>query len=225
MDLSFPDASKADTGSNAQDTGIGLDAGMQTALRQVGEPCTSASDCVSNICLRSGHAEEIGLVCSRLCMSNTECPSDWACRLKGETDNLCIFGVTSQEMASKPTLSIVFERRYNTGELQDGTLHAQQLIAGLQRDGWTVNDAASAIAMTDDGVRVYNITHQSSGDRYTHLRLYMGDTEVGYLYHEGTTTMVAYVSDQDINACIVYEAVDVLHYPNATATQNYCFPR
>jgi len=128
-------------------------------------------------------------------------------------------------MAMRSTLEIVRTASYVAGQLQDTDLAAQQIVEGFRRDSWPVSGIDEALGHTDDGARFYRITHTPSAAVYTQVKMYFGDTEVGYLYVEGTLNMVAYISDGDLRDCQVFEAVDDVLPPPSMSTQTYCFPR
>jgi len=116
----------------------------------------------------------------------------------------CLFGWTSSDLESAPHLQIA-----QTGLYQDVSsvpaLVSQQLVQGVQQDGWasvaTIEDVFEYV--DPDGVYASVVLDSIHGDRFTWLRFYAGDTEVGYLFLEGTLEQVALVSDGDINRCIV----------------------
>jgi hypothetical protein len=77
-------------------------------------------------------------------------------------------------------------------------LHQEQLLAGLNSEGWGIATIKEAFEMIDEAqVIVQTITAKETGQVFTHLKLYMGDTEVGYIYEDGMNR-VASVSDQEI---------------------------
>ena len=206
-------------------TGVdAADAGHQSSAGQFGDSCRDQSDCETGICLQSGYALELGLICSQACTDLSDCPNNWYCRVKGEQRDICIFGVTSREMAEKPTLTIMSQGNFQSGDIPEASLRAEQLIMGLRRDGWQVDTIEDALNRTDDGVRFLDIIHRPSGNKYTQLKLYMGDTEVGYLYVEASLIMVAYIGDGDINDCTAFEAVDLLRDEGQEPSASYCFP-
>ncbi len=108
------------------------------------------------------------------------------------------FGDNTRELAENKQLSITELGSYPTAQTLPAAVE-QQLLEGLRSEGWDFADLTEAYEMIDaDGVTVKQITMKESGDSYTHLEFYMGDTEVGYIYEAGTTRQVAIVSDQDI---------------------------
>ena len=109
-----------------------------------------------------------------------------------------VLGEDTQQMAASPHLSIQETGRFEgPGALP--ALHQEQLLAGLNAEGWGLSTIAEAFDMIDEGeVAVQAITVKDTGQIFTHLELYMGDTEVGYIYDVGTMNRVAIVSDQEI---------------------------
>lgn len=51
------------------------------ATREIGEDCAAqgASACRSNLCLHTQPAPGLGLICSRQCQAEADCPADWQC--------------------------------------------------------------------------------------------------------------------------------------------------
>lgn len=51
------------------------------AAKEVGEDCAAggASACRSNLCLHTQPAPGLGLICSRPCQAEANCPADWRC--------------------------------------------------------------------------------------------------------------------------------------------------
>ena len=115
----------------------------------------------------------------------------------------CVFGQTSQALRRSGAVEIREVATHTTDATMD-ELTGRQLVYGYQCEGiFAPASPAEAVALTDDGVYILEITVRASGERYTWLRLYMGDTEVGYIYQQGTLTLSARVSDQEIVACTV----------------------
>ena len=116
----------------------------------------------------------------------------------------CLFGWTSSDMEAAPHLEIVQTAQYLEASLVP-PLVAQQLVQGIQQDGWasvsTIDDIFEFV--DPDGVYVRSVLDLMSGDRFTWLRFFAGDTEVGYIFHEGGLEQAALVSDGDVNECIV----------------------
>jgi hypothetical protein len=107
-------------------------------------------------------------------------------------------------MESAPHLQITQIGQYLEASLVP-PLVAQQLVQGIQQDGWasvsTIDDIFEFV--DPDGVYVRSVLDSLSGDRFTWLRFFAGDTEVGYIFREGGLDQAALVSDGDVNECIV----------------------
>ena len=116
----------------------------------------------------------------------------------GGTSIIALLGEDTLQMAASPHLSIQEIGRFNgPGALP--AVHQEQLLAGLNAEGWGLSTIAEAFDMIDEGeVVVQSITVNETGQVFTHLKLYMGDTEVGYIYDAGGMNRVAIVSDQEI---------------------------
>ena len=115
---------------------------------------------------------------------------------------MCALGRTSREMVNDDRLYIT---RLNTRPTAQSmsALEAQQLVDGFACEGLFMPDTAEAAFATidDGGVAVFRIRRVRPVRYFTWLRFYMGDTEVGYIFNEGTRTLVALVSDQDLSRC------------------------
>jgi hypothetical protein len=109
-----------------------------------------------------------------------------------------LFGDNSRELAEAKHLSITELGSYPTAQTLPAAVE-KQLLDGLRSEGWEFANLAEAYEMIDaDGVTLKQITVKETGDSYTHLEFYMGDTEVGYIYESGTMRQIAVISDQDI---------------------------
>ncbi len=118
----------------------------------------------------------------------------------GSASIVGLLGEDTIQMAASPHLSIKEAGRFQgPGSLP--ALHQTQLIEGLNAEGWGVSTIGEAFDMIDEGeVVVQTITVKETGQVFTHLKRYMGDTEVGYIYEAGAMSRVAIVSDQEIMA-------------------------
>ena len=111
----------------------------------------------------------------------------------------CIFGNTTMQLREAEHLLQLQVGRYEFfGELP--ALTGQQMWVGVEEDGW--GWFADLVELWDSvdqgGVYETRITDPSTGSDYTWLRWYVGDTEVGYLFVEGSLELVAKVGDGDI---------------------------
>ncbi|MBJ94027.1 MAG: hypothetical protein CMP23_06055 [Rickettsiales bacterium] len=117
----------------------------------------------------------------------------------------CRFGWTSRLLRDAPHLLIAETGRFATvGSLSP--LLGQQLLSGVQQDGWApgVSTLEQVFDYVDpDGLYVNSVLDALTGEPFTWLKFYAGDTEVGYLYRSGTLDRVATVSDGDLINCTV----------------------
>jgi len=115
----------------------------------------------------------------------------------------CVFGVTSRQLRQSSALEVTEITTHATSQTMD-EITGLQLVYGYGcEDIFTPQTPDEAVALTDDGVTVLRVLILATGGSYTWLRLYMGDTEVGYIFEEGTLTLAARISDQDVVACTV----------------------
>jgi len=117
----------------------------------------------------------------------------------------CLFGWTSQHLENAPHLLVAETGRFATAAAVPPLL-GQQLVRGIERDGWApgVSTVEQVFNYIDpDGLYVNSVINSLTGDRFTWAKFYAGDTEVGYLYREGSMNMVAIVSDGDVINCTV----------------------
>ncbi len=98
------------------------------------------------------------------------------------------------------------------------TPHADDLWSIPARQGffgWQLGTRMTVVRLDDvstladvweyvdyDGVFEHGVV-EPGGDRFTWVRWYVGDTEVGYIYFEGTLQLAAIVGDGDIHHCTV----------------------
>jgi hypothetical protein len=113
----------------------------------------------------------------------------------------CLFGATSRALQADQRLQVIpgiQHRRIATM----GPLEQNQLVHGFACEGvFAPATAEAALRLVDDGVQVYTVRRVNPDGLFTWFRFYMGDTEVGYLFRQGTMALVAIVSDQDIVNC------------------------
>lgn len=129
--------------------------------------------------------------------------SDWGASLMASTDVVALFGETTNALSGASHLQIAEGTQVeDAGSL--GSLRGQQLLTGLIAEGWcTEGDSAEealANQVDEGGVEFIVITDPKSGASYDWLRFYMGDTEVGYFFPQGTTDLVGKVGDGEIYA-------------------------
>ena len=116
----------------------------------------------------------------------------------------CAFGGTTNDLRNASHLRVDLDGQYESADAVPDRL-GEQMLEGLKADPWaeveTVADLFEYI--DDDGVYEHNVRLLTNGRRYTWIQWYSGDTEVGYLFNEGTLDLVGYVGDGDINDCVV----------------------
>ena len=120
------------------------------------------------------------------------------------TYGACAFGGTTNDLQSAPHLRIDLDGQYESADAVPDLL-GLQMLEGLKADPWAeVETVADLFEYIDeDGVYEHNVRLLTDGRRYTWVQWYSGDTEVGYLFDEGTLDLVGYVGDGDINDCTV----------------------
>lgn len=84
----------------------------------------------------------------------------------------------------------------------DTLTQAQVIAAALQLQSISATDGIdAALEATDDAMwTVYSVGFDDT--RYTWLEGFMGDTEVGVVFAEGTTEIVAEIGDGDVMGCL-----------------------
>ncbi len=115
----------------------------------------------------------------------------------------CLFGETSSQLRESDHLEVGVLQQYEAvADVPD--LIGQQMVQGVQDEGWAdVSTLADVWEYVDyDGVFEHGVV-EPGGDRFTWVRWYVGDTEVGYIYFEGTLQLAAIVGDGDIHHCTV----------------------
>jgi hypothetical protein len=115
----------------------------------------------------------------------------------------CIFGDRSSDIHASELLSVRLVANYsNASQLPD--LVAQQFVkAMIEEDLDDIESAEDGFVFVDDNITHYELTTLYNGTKTTWLHWWSGDTEVGYLFAEGTLDIVAVVSDGDIQDCTV----------------------
>jgi len=115
----------------------------------------------------------------------------------------CLFGDTSSELRASTLVDITDVGTYGSAsEIPETT--AQQFMTGMEAEGYAEFDTlGEAFAYTDDGVYAFNVVAKHDAASYAWLKWWAGDTEVGYLFDGETVSIVAVVSDGDIQDCTV----------------------
>jgi hypothetical protein len=130
--------------------------------------------------------------------------ADWSGAMASSpaaADVASLFGETTNVLREATHLQITGGAQIEDGASLGG-LPGQQLLTGLIHEGWATESdtAAEALATKIDegGVEFLTITDAASGTVFDWLRFYMGDTEVGYFFPQGSAELVGLVSDGDI---------------------------
>ncbi len=133
--------------------------------------------------------------------SDADTPPAVACP-DGPFAGTCAFGLTSSALLASGALTVELEATHTTAETF-GEVEGRQLLHGFRCEGiFAPTTVAQALELIDDdGVRVYRITRLDNDDEFIWLRFYQGDTEVGFIFADGTFELVARVSDQDVVDC------------------------
>jgi hypothetical protein len=116
----------------------------------------------------------------------------------------CAFGQNTSQLLAAPHLTVTDVANYlEPGQVP--ALVADQMLDGVAYEGWaSVSTIGELWDYVDaDGVYLKRIVLETSGEAFDWIRWYAGDTEVGYIYTEGSMQRVAMVGDQDINECSV----------------------
>ncbi len=116
----------------------------------------------------------------------------------------CAFGWTTNDLRGAPHLRVDRDGQYESADAVPDLL-GLQMLEGLKADPWAeVETVADIFEYIDEGgAYEHNVRLLTDGRRFTWVQWYSGDTEVGYLFNEGTLNLVGYVGDGDINDCIV----------------------
>jgi hypothetical protein len=175
------DAHSADMGAQPRDQGVS-DATLDAAINDAMVDAAPATDAMPSPDM--GGPIEAG-----------PCP-------EGPFFDDCAFGWTSRELRESNTLRVTEGANHRATNTMD-ELTQRQLVYGFMCEALFMPDTpAEALAVLDDGVTLYRVVIIDTGEAFTWLRFYQGDTEVGHLFAEGTMDLVARVSDQDIVDCL-----------------------
>ena len=118
--------------------------------------------------------------------------------------NECLFGLDTRRLLENSAFTIeLLDRHFEPTSLS--ILERLAFVQGFECGGlFNPLDAEEAFSLIDSGgLRRYRVAHRSSQQSFDWYKFYMGDTEVGYLYTEVSLSMVAIISDGDINRCQV----------------------
>ena len=62
--------------------------------------------------------------------------------------------------------------------------------------------AEEALGLIDEqGLAMWRVENLATGQQFTWLRYFMGDTEVGHIFAENSLTLVARINDGDVVEC------------------------
>jgi hypothetical protein len=115
----------------------------------------------------------------------------------------CAFGETTRDLRDAPHLMVESCGHSATAADLSG-MAAAQLLAGLALEGWSEDDDLEAVFekhIDDEGVYMNAVTLLATGEQFDWLEFFMGDTEVGYLFRAGTTSLVGCIGDGEIYDC------------------------
>ena len=116
----------------------------------------------------------------------------------------CLFGESTHELNKATHLKVDIDAQYE--ELKQlPSLVQKQIVLGIQKDGWAdVKNIEEAFEYIDsEGVYANTVVEKATAKTYTWLQWYSGDTEIGYIFDEGTLNIVAMIGDGDIYGCKV----------------------
>ena len=116
----------------------------------------------------------------------------------------CLFGWLSRDIEAAPHLESQLDAEY-TSAATTPALVGSQMVQGVRDEGWAVVETVDDVFeyVDDDGVYVYSIVRSATDERFTWVKWYAGDTEVGYIFREGTLEQVAIIGDGDIHDCLL----------------------
>jgi|GEM_PF-4384118 len=117
----------------------------------------------------------------------------------------CAFGETTRDLRDAPHLMVESCGHCPTAADLSG-VSAAQLLAGLRVEGWAEDDDVEGVFeqhIDSEGVYLNEVTLLATGERFDWLEFFMGDTEVGYLFREGTTQLVGCIGDGEIYDCTI----------------------
>jgi len=144
-------------------------------------------------------------------------------RVYGEN---CAFGDTSRQTREVDHLNVMEITRVRRA---DGLTRLQgaQLLQGFACDGIVMPATVPAAfdLIDENEVRVLVIERLDTGARFDWIRVFMGDTEVGFIFAQNTLDLVAYVSDGDLLGCTELRAPPpALTCPELHACLSNCDP-
>ena len=121
-----------------------------------------------------------------------------------QTYGSCAFGWTTNDLQKAAHLRVDLEAQYETADAVPQRL-GEQMLEGLKADPWADVETVAELFeyIDDDGVYEHNVRLLTDGRRFTWVQWYSGDTEVGYLFNDGSLDLVGIVGDGDIRDCTV----------------------
>lgn len=114
---------------------------------------------------------------------------------------MCIFGDQSSDIHQSEDLEVRLISNYSEASQLPGLVEQQFLTAMIEEDLAVIETADQGFTFVDDDVSHYELTIVYNGGKITWLHWWSGDTEVGYLFADDTTEIVAVISDGDIYKC------------------------
>ena len=115
----------------------------------------------------------------------------------------CIFGDFSSDIHASDLLEVRLVANYSEASELPAAVEQQFIVAMIEEDLAVIESAEDGFAFVDDNITHYELTTLYNGTKTTWLHWWSGDTEVGYLFAEDTTEIVAVVGDGDIYECTV----------------------
>jgi hypothetical protein len=116
---------------------------------------------------------------------------------------MCIFGDQSSDIHQSNHLDVRLISNYSEASQLPAIVEQQFLTAMSEEDLAVIENADEGFTFVDADVSHYELTIIYNGGKITWLHWWSGDTEVGYLFADDTTEIVAVISDGDIYKCTV----------------------
>jgi hypothetical protein len=117
--------------------------------------------------------------------------------------DVCIFGDFGSDIHASALLEVRLVANYSEASELPAMVEQQFIAAMIEEDLAVIENAEDGFVFVDDNITHYELTTLYNGTKTTWLHWWSGDTEVGYLFADGTTEIVAVVSDGDIYECTV----------------------
>ncbi len=117
--------------------------------------------------------------------------------------DVCIFGDFSSDIHASDLLEVRLVANYSDASALPAMVEQQFIAAMIEEDLAVIESAEDGFVFVDDNITHYELTILYNTEKVTWLHWWSGDTEVGYLFADGTTEIVAVVGDGDIYECTV----------------------